>query len=361
MAHLRAAGRRRRPVAAARGARRGRRRHQQLRRGRGARALRPCAGGAGRLQRPQRPLQPGPSPPTAPTSWSWSAASCPTSRTCSPRAGSWRASTTASVSTTRSRGSRSRSAAVPSRRGPSSGHGSSTWTEPAYPWPVTDGAPAGETPLDAAGSGWSSSTRTPPTTAATGVPLRPHLADVVLDVHLRPRLPGHLRRPAGRRLLHARRPLHRRRTTSKRVAARRASSSPPRAGSRTPRARARGLDRVEDGARKTRVVDGACVFLNRPGFAGRRRLRAAPAGAGQRAAAAHAKPDVCWQLPMRRTYRTVERPDGTSYLEMTIGEYDRRGWGAGGHDLDWYCTGNPRGARRHASRCSGRNGPSCAS
>src|SRR5689334_18168917 len=52
----------------------------------------------------------------------------------------------------------------------------------------------------------------------------------------------------------------------------------------------------EDGARKTAVVDGACVFLNRPGFAG---------GAG---CALHAlalrtgmhpletKPDVCWQL-----------------------------------------------------------------
>ena len=97
---------------------------------------------------------------------------------------------------------------------------------------------------------------------------------------------------------------------------------------------------TEDGVRKTRVVDGACVFLNRPGF---------PGGYG---CALHAlalrtdrhpletKPDVCWQLPIRRTYRTVERPDGTSYLEVSISEYDRRGWGAGGHDLDWYCTGN---------------------
>ncbi|HEY6795648.1 MAG TPA: hypothetical protein VI248_13300 [Kineosporiaceae bacterium] len=107
----------------------------------------------------------------------------------------------------------------------------------------------------------------------------------------------------------------------------------------------------EDGARKTRVVDGACIFHNRPGFA--------PAGAsGARFAegsgcALHVlalaegveplrtKPDVCWQLPLRRSYQTVERPDGTSYLEVTIAEYDRRGWGAGGHDLDWYCTGSP--------------------
>lgn len=53
------------------------------------------------------------------------------------------------------------------------------------------------------------------------------------------------------------------------------------------------------------------------------------------------KPDVCWQLPIRRSYRTVEMPDDTSYLEVSIGEFDRRGWGPGGHDLDWYCSGNP--------------------
>ncbi len=96
----------------------------------------------------------------------------------------------------------------------------------------------------------------------------------------------------------------------------------------------------EDGDLKTRVVDGACIFLNRPGF---------PAGAGcalHQHALLHGKPphttkpDVCWQLPIRRTYRTVERPDDTSYLEITIEEYSRRGWGPGGHDLDWYCSSN---------------------
>jgi hypothetical protein len=101
----------------------------------------------------------------------------------------------------------------------------------------------------------------------------------------------------------------------------------------------RGIATVEDGKRKTRVVDGACIFLNRPGF---------PGGAG---CALHAlalrtgrhpletKPDVCWQLPIRRTFRWVDRPDETRYLEVTIGEYDRRGWGPGGHDLAWYCSG----------------------
>jgi len=97
----------------------------------------------------------------------------------------------------------------------------------------------------------------------------------------------------------------------------------------------------EDKQLKTRVVDGACIFQNRPGF---------PAGAGcalhqharMRSLGPHTvKPDVCWQLPIRRTYRNVKLPDESSYLEVTITEYDRRGWGPGGHDLDWYCSGNP--------------------
>jgi hypothetical protein len=100
---------------------------------------------------------------------------------------------------------------------------------------------------------------------------------------------------------------------------------------------------AEDGARslRTRTVDGACVFLNRPGFAG---------GAGcalHRMALRHGlhplttKPDVCWQLPVRREQEHVDRPDGTRVLVDTVGEFDRRGWGPGGHDLHWWCTGSP--------------------
>lgn len=104
------------------------------------------------------------------------------------------------------------------------------------------------------------------------------------------------------------------------------------------------IDADEDGQPKTRIVESegqsACIFHNRADF---------PLGAG---CALHAlavqqgrnpletKPDVCWQLPIRRSFQAVERPDGTAYTEVSIGEYDRRGWGPGGHDLDWYCSGN---------------------
>src|SRR5919205_271469 len=88
-------------------------------------------------------------------------------------------------------------------------------------------------------------------------------------------------------------------------------------------------DDAEQGPRslRTRVVDGACVFLNRPGF---------PGGIGcalHRMALRtglhplYTKPDVCWQLPVRREQEHVDRPDGTRVLVTTIGEFDRRGWG----------------------------------
>jgi hypothetical protein len=100
-----------------------------------------------------------------------------------------------------------------------------------------------------------------------------------------------------------------------------------------------GITEVEDGKRRTRRYDGACIFLNRPGFS-------AGAGCALHLHALHVdrhpletKPDVCWQLPVRRSYDRVTRPDDTEVLITTIGEYDRRGWGAGGHDLNWYCSG----------------------
>ena len=100
-------------------------------------------------------------------------------------------------------------------------------------------------------------------------------------------------------------------------------------------------DLDDEPALRTRRYEGACIFLNRPGF---------PGGEG---CALHAmalrtgvepltvKPDVCWQLPVRRTQEWIERPDGEQILRTTIGEYDRRGWGAGGLDLQWYCSGSP--------------------
>lgn len=99
-----------------------------------------------------------------------------------------------------------------------------------------------------------------------------------------------------------------------------------------------------DGERKTRTSEfegqSACVFANRSGFSGGEGCALHGLALAQGRNPLETKPDVCWQLPIRRTYRTVELADDTSYLEVSITEYDRRGWGPGGHDLDWYCSGN---------------------
>src|SRR5690606_1272763 len=99
-----------------------------------------------------------------------------------------------------------------------------------------------------------------------------------------------------------------------------------------------------DGERKTRttVLAGqrSCVFANRSDFAAGEGCALHGLALQQGRNPLETKPDVCWQLPIRRTFREVERMDGSSYTEVSITEYDRRGWGAGGHDLDWYCSGN---------------------
>jgi hypothetical protein len=93
--------------------------------------------------------------------------------------------------------------------------------------------------------------------------------------------------------------------------------------------------------RRTRTVDGACIFLNRPGFAAG--MGCSLHGLALRTGLhpLETKPEVCWQLPVRRAQDWVDRPDGTRILVSTVTEFDRRGWGEGGHDLHWYCASSP--------------------
>jgi len=95
--------------------------------------------------------------------------------------------------------------------------------------------------------------------------------------------------------------------------------------------------RLARGGWRTRLVDGACVFLNRPGF---------PAGAGcalhvlalrQGVHPMATKPDVCWQLPLRKEEH--DNDDGTT--TVTLSEFARTGWGPGGDEFAWWCTEAP--------------------
>ena len=94
----------------------------------------------------------------------------------------------------------------------------------------------------------------------------------------------------------------------------------------------------DDGDRQTRRYEGSCIFQNRPGFAGGAGCALHILALREGREPLETKPDVCWQLPVRRTYEWIDRPDDTQVLQITIGEYDRRGWGPGGHDLHWWCT-----------------------
>nr|WP_229924968.1 hypothetical protein [Streptomyces sulfonofaciens] len=90
--------------------------------------------------------------------------------------------------------------------------------------------------------------------------------------------------------------------------------------------------------RQTRRWQGTCIFQNRAGFDGGAGCALHILALREGREPLETKPDVCWQLPVRRTYDWVDRPDDTRVLRVSIGEYDRRGWGPGGHDLHWWCT-----------------------
>ncbi len=88
---------------------------------------------------------------------------------------------------------------------------------------------------------------------------------------------------------------------------------------------------------KTRLVDGACIFLNRPGFEGGIgcALHKGALDAGERPL--DWKPAVCWQLPLRLEDHT----DDDGHVTSTLREWKRRDWGAGGAEFHWWCTEDP--------------------
>jgi hypothetical protein len=96
----------------------------------------------------------------------------------------------------------------------------------------------------------------------------------------------------------------------------------------------KGVLETEDGATKTRVVKGACIFHNQPDFEGGAgcALHIAAVEAGERYI--DWKPDVCWQLPLRLEHHT----DDNGYVTSTLREWKRRDWGDGGNDFHWWCT-----------------------
>lgn len=88
----------------------------------------------------------------------------------------------------------------------------------------------------------------------------------------------------------------------------------------------------------TRVVDGACIFLNRAGHPG-------GAGCALHLAAIAAdespidwKPSVCWQLPVKVDWEM--RSDDVEVA--TVRAWERRDWGDEGTTMAWCCTEGDR-------------------
>jgi hypothetical protein len=101
-------------------------------------------------------------------------------------------------------------------------------------------------------------------------------------------------------------------------------------------ARADGIFR--DGTRTaTRVVDGACIFLNRPGFAGGEGCALHLGALDAEESPVDWKPSVCWQLPVKVDWEL--RPDGTEVA--TVRRWSRADWGDIGRTMAWCCTEEP--------------------
>ncbi len=113
----------------------------------------------------------------------------------------------------------------------------------------------------------------------------------------------------------------------------------------------------EDGERQTRPFQGSCIFQNRPGFKGGMGCSLHILALKEGREPLETKPDVCWQLPVRRTYDWIDRPDDTRVLQVSIGEYDRRGWGRAATT----CTGGARRRRRRTARASRCTSPTARS
>jgi len=88
----------------------------------------------------------------------------------------------------------------------------------------------------------------------------------------------------------------------------------------------------------TRVVEGACIFLNRPGFAGGAGCALHLAALAEGELPREWKPSVCWQLPIKVDWEA--RQDGGEIA--TVRPWRRDDWGDDGEPMAWCCTEGER-------------------
>jgi hypothetical protein len=94
----------------------------------------------------------------------------------------------------------------------------------------------------------------------------------------------------------------------------------------------------DDTRSSTRVVDGACIFLNRTGFDGGAGCALHLAALDSGESPIDFKPSVCWQLPIKVDW---EAGDGGTEI-ATVRGWTRGDWGAEGGTMAWCCTEGTR-------------------
>jgi hypothetical protein len=88
----------------------------------------------------------------------------------------------------------------------------------------------------------------------------------------------------------------------------------------------------------TRLVQDACIFLNRPDFHRGPGCALHVMAIDNEESYIPLKPEVCWQLPLRRDDEVQD--DG--HVITRIAQWNRSHWGAGGADFHWWCTEDPK-------------------
>lgn len=92
----------------------------------------------------------------------------------------------------------------------------------------------------------------------------------------------------------------------------------------------------------TRVVEGACIFLNRPGFEGGEGCALHLGALDDGEAPADWKPSVCWQLPIHVDWKPVNEPGAPLVEQATVRAWTRVDWGDDGDPMHWCCTEGER-------------------
>ncbi len=91
------------------------------------------------------------------------------------------------------------------------------------------------------------------------------------------------------------------------------------------------------------MVDDACIFLNRPGFAGGAGCALHLGAVDDGESPIDWKPSVCWQLPLRVDWAAADDPAQPTVTETaTVRGWTRADWGDDGDPMHWCCTEGDR-------------------